>query len=122
MSATSRPPAGKPRPPAGLTARVLTAGTLVSALCFVAGLGLSLAGSDARTGDPLRLDLVLASALAIEPWGWSTLGVLALLATPAVGLVVSAVELRTVEPRTALLALGVLGILVLAVAIALAAA
>ena len=110
-----------PRPPVTGTARALTLGTLVSAVCFGVGLLLAVLGADGVVGNPLRADEVLASAAALRPWGWSMLGVLAILATPPIGLVVSALELRRLEPRTALLAMAVLGVLGIAAAVALVA-
>ena len=110
-----------PRPPVSGTARALTLGTLVSAVFFAVGLVLAVLGADGAVGNPLRLDEVLASAAAMRPWGWSVLGVVAILATPPLGLVVSALELRHLQPRTALLALAVLGVLGIAGAVALIA-
>lgn len=49
----------------------------------------------------------------------STAGIVALLITPPIGLVVTFFELRPVQPRAALLALVVLGVLALSTLIAL---
>ena len=89
------------RPPVRATSTTLTAGTLVSAALFVAGL----AAAAARLDEPSRL---LATA-----------GVITLLATPVFGLVVTAVELRPLQPRSAVLALLVIGVLGVATAVAL---
>lgn len=89
------------RPPVRGTATVLTAGTSVSAALFVVGLVLAAA----------RLDDLARTA--------ANLGVVALLLTPAVSLVVTAVELRPHAPRASLLALLVLGILAAATAASL---
>ena len=102
------------------TARALSAGTLLSAACFVIGFVLSLVGGDAAPEDPLRMDLLVASVLALRPWGWSMLGVLVLLVTPPVGLAVTYLEMRRREGRAAPLALVVLAVLGVATAIALA--
>lgn len=93
------------RPDVVWTARVLAAGTLISAVCFVVGFVLNLVGADASATGPGR--------------DWSNAGVITLLATPAAGLVATALELRHVQPRSAALALAVLGILAIAVAVAL---
>lgn len=103
------------------TARVLSLGTLLSAALFLFGLVLNLLGREAVADPDRSLAIVLRSALALEPWGWSMLGVLALLATPVAGLIATAFELRQVQPRGALLALAVLGLLSVAAVLALAA-
>ena len=110
------------RPQVRWTTAALTTGTLLSAACFVAGFLLSLLGGDAATEDPRRLELVLRSAAELDPWGWSMLGVLLLMATPAAGLVTSFFEMRRVQPRAAFLALLVLGILAAATLIAVTGA
>ena len=90
------------RPSAWATARVLSIGSLVAAVVFVAAFALSIAGATS------------ASVVA------ATAGVIALLATPALGLVASAVELRSFQPRVAALAVLVLVILSAAALIAFA--
>jgi hypothetical protein len=101
------------------TSRVLLAGTWLSVACFVLGFLLTLLGGAAQDRDPRDLALVLQALLALEPWGWSMLGVLVLLATPGAGLLATAVETRRDQPVIALLALLVLGVLCLATAFAL---
>jgi hypothetical protein len=93
----------EPRSPVGGTARVLLGGTLASAVCFAIGFGLSFGG--------------LAALGAVA----STAGILVLLLTPAAGLVVTAAELRKAQPQAAMVAVGVLGVLALAVVIAFVA-
>ena len=107
-------------PEIGGTARALSLGTLLSAGCFVIGLVLSLAGRPSVAGDPLRLDILAGSIVELQPWGWSMLGVLVLLATPPIGLAVSYLEMRRLQPRAAVVALLVLGVLAGATLIALA--
>ena len=85
------------------TSLVLLGGSLLSAVCFVVGVGLGLVSA----GD--------AAALV------ASVGVLVLLSTPALGLVASAFELRRAQPHAAWLALAVLGVLGLAVGVALLA-
>jgi hypothetical protein len=89
--------------PSSWTSRVLLFGTLISAVCFVAGFGLGLVKAS---------DL---SALA------SGAGIVSLLATPVVGLLASAAELRQLQRPAMLVALGVLAVLSLAVAVAILA-
>ena len=83
------------------TSRLLLGGTVISALCFAAGFVLGLIGLV-----PTAADL-------------SKLGVVTILATPAVALVATAFELRRGQPQAAWLAVGVLGVLAVAVGVAL---
>jgi hypothetical protein len=83
------------------TSRLLLGGTLVSAVCFAVGFGLGLIG------------LVPIGALL------SNVGVLTILATPAVALISTALELRKGQPQASLLAVGVLAVLAVAVGVAL---
>jgi hypothetical protein len=78
-------------------------GTLLSALAFVVGLGLAF------------VDAQSAAAVA------SGIGSVVLLATPAVGLLVTAIELRRLQPQAAALAVAMLGVLAVAVVVALIA-
>ena len=86
------------------TARVLLGGTVASALLFSGG---------------FCLRLVDATGLADAASG---AGVVVLMLTPALALVASVIELRRHQPQAAMFAVGVLGVLALAVAIALLAA
>lgn len=113
-------PTPRATPGIGGTARALSLGTLLSAACFVVGFVLSLVGRPSVAGDPLRVDLLVDSIVELQPWGWSMLGVLVLLATPPLGLAVSYLEMRRLQPRAAVLALVVLGVLAVATLIALA--
>ncbi|HWH24825.1 MAG TPA: DUF1634 domain-containing protein [Candidatus Limnocylindria bacterium] len=110
------------RPPVHWTARALNGGALVSAGCLLIGLLLGLLGGSGAAQDPMRLDEVVGAALAGRPWGWSMLGVLVLLATPAAALLATYVELRQRRPRAALLALAVLAVQAVAVVLAVSAA
>lgn len=89
------------RPPVGATASALTLGTVASAAALTAAFVSGLAGAAS-----------LSTLL-------STAGVLALLATPVLGLVVTFFEMRPVQPRAAGLALVVLGVLALSTLVAL---
>ncbi len=91
------------RPPVRLTSRVLTLGSLGAA----AVLGVSLALDVLGQAEPARLAGVV--------------GVLVLLGTPVAGLVATWWELRPMRPTHAWLAVAVLGVLLLATVIALAA-
>jgi hypothetical protein len=92
------------RTPARATSAALIVGTLAAVAVFAASFVLRLAGH------PQPADVVGAA------------GVVVLLATPAVGLVTTALELRSVQRHVAALALVVLAVLGLAAAVAVAAA
>jgi hypothetical protein len=92
---------GAERPSVGGTGRVLTAATTLSAALLAAAFAAGLAALDQ-----------VANLL-------STAGVVTLLATPAAGLVATFVELRPTQPRAALLALVVLGVLAVSATVAL---
>ena len=103
------PPAVAPRE---LTASVLGGGAAVSAACFGVALAAQVAGADGARGDPLDLAALLAGLGAFRPWAWASVGILAVIATPALGLVATATEYGSVsDRRTVLLALLVLGVL-----------
>lgn len=92
------------RSPVRLTSRTLLWGTLAASALLAAGLVLDVAGA-AET----------AATIAAA-------GVIALLATPALGLITTYWELRSRRPGSAMLALVVLGVLAVATVIALFAA
>jgi len=108
------------QPPVRATSAVLLGGTLLSVAFLVLGFGLSLGAGEAQSAEPRALAEVLRSALALEPWGLSMMGVLVLLGTPAAGLLSTAIETRRRQPVTAALALLVLAILLAAALAALA--
>lgn len=99
------------------TSATLMVGTLVSATCFLVALGLEVMGRPAVTGDTLDFATVVDALLEPRPWGWATLGVICVIATPAAALVATALEYR--RRRESLLVAVVLGILALSLAIAL---
>lgn len=95
-----------------LTRLALSVGTGVSAGCFLIALALDLVGRPGTSGDPSDLRALAGSLTAFEPWGWATLGTLAVIVTPAAGLVATLIEYRDVgDRRTAGLAIVVLAIL-----------
>ncbi len=102
------------------TARIFTAGTSLAALGLLGGILLQLLGGAPAGGNPLDAGEVLRAVIALRPWGWSMLGVIVLLLTPPAGLLATFVELRRADqPVSAWISLGVLGILAVAVLIAL---
>lgn len=111
-----------PVAPRRLTAAVLSGGAAISAACFAVALAAGLAGADGARGDPADLSALLGALAALRPWAWASLGILAVIATPALGLVVTAAEYASLpDRRTAVLALAVLAILGLSVVVALLA-
>ena len=89
------------RPPVRLTTRVLTGGSLTAAALLGLGLVLQFAGATE------------IAALV------GNVGVVALLLTPAAGLLATWSELRPIRPTHARVALAVLGVLILATLVAL---
>lgn len=104
----------------GATRLVLRAGVLVSAAAFAIAMLLRVAGRAAGDGDAFDPGAVLAACLALDPWGWATLGVFAVIATPVLAIAATGHEHRVAgDRRTALLSLVVLGVLALSLAVAL---
>jgi hypothetical protein len=85
------------------TARILLVGSVISAVLFAAGLVLSAVGQG------------VAGAAA------SNVGVLAILLTPVCGLIMTIAETRRAQRQTTVAALGVIGVLAVAVGVALVA-
>jgi uncharacterized membrane protein len=92
-----------PRPPARLTSRVLTLGSITAAAILGLGLVLGFAGSSE-----------LGSLVG-------NVGVAVLLVTPAAGLVATWFELKSLRPTHAWLAVAVLFVLILATIVSVAA-
>jgi uncharacterized membrane protein len=117
MSAASTDP-GR-RVSSRLTALALNVGSIVSAASFLVGVVLDAFGRSGGDPDPLQPAAIVAAVAGLEAWGWATLGVAALIATPALGLVATALEYRSIDRRSSLLALVVLGVLGTSLAVAL---
>jgi hypothetical protein len=106
--------------PGELTATVLSGGAAVGAACFAVALTAEVVGLDGARGDPLDPAALLAALAAFRPWAWASVGTLAVIATPAVGLLATSAEYASVsDRRTALLALVVLGVLAVSLVTAL---
>ena len=105
--------------PQRATSATLTGGTVLGAACFaialvadLAGLGRGAAGASDVTGYG-------ASLAALDPTAWAVLGSVVIIVTPAVGLVVTALEYESIGDRRAvLMALAVLAILATSLAVA----
>lgn len=94
------------------TSRVLVIGSLLSSLLFLTGVIVGSTGLHAVTEPVSPL---------LDPAVWSSAGIAVLLATPVVGLFVTAWEYRRVDSKSAIIALCVLTLLGVSVAVALMA-
>jgi hypothetical protein len=95
------------------TSLTLTGGALLGAILFGVAIIADLAGLG-RDGPDAALDAAafVAAMLDLRPWAWALLGSSVIIATPAVGLVVTALEYQAVADRSAVaLAVGVLVVL-----------
>jgi len=104
------------------TRRILRAGSLLAAAAFVMALVLRAAGRPVGSGAALDPGSVAGAILALDPWGWATLGVLIVIATPVLAIAATGHEHRVAgDRRSAGLAVAVLAVLGLSLAIALSA-
>ena len=109
MSVSQPADEGAPR---RYTSAVLTAGVVVAGALFAVALLLELLGADQGSGEMTDLGAVLDGFLSLTPWAWATLGAYAVLATPVLGLVATAVEYWWVSDyRTMWLAVTVIAVL-----------
>ena len=106
--------------PRRYTSATLTGGVLAAAILFGVAVLAEVLGAETGTGDMTDLAAIAEGLMAFTPWAWATAGAYAVLATPVVGLLVTATEYWSVDDRrTVLLAAGVLAILGLSVVVAL---
>lgn len=101
------------------TSIVLTAGVVVAGVLFAVAVALELLGAEPGDGEMTDLGAVLEGVLGLTPWAWATLGAYAVLATPVLGLVVTAGEYwRVSDYRTMWLALSVIAVLAVSAIVA----
>ena len=106
--------------PRHLTSASLTTGVLVSGACFVVAGAAEVLGLATHPAQMTDVGALASGLAALDPWAWASLGTYAVVATPAIGLVVTAYEYATVADRSTLaLALVVLAVLVLSTVVAL---
>ncbi len=99
----------------------LTCGALISGACFTVAIIVELLGGSRGAGQLTDVPGILASVSRLEAWGWSSLGVVAIIATPVVALVATSVEYAVAhEPRSAWTAMAVLCVLAVSLVVALA--
>lgn len=108
-----------PTAPHRWTAATLTAGVIGSAVCFLIAGAAELLGADTGSGEMTDVGALVVGLAELTPWAWASLGTLAVVLSPALGLLATAYEFATVsDRRTVLLALTVLTILVMSASIA----
>ena len=116
----STQPAAHDGAPRRYTGATLTGGVLLAAVFFGVAVVAETLGAEAGAGEMTDLAAVLEGLVAFTPWAWATVGAYAVLATPILGLLVTAAEYWSVDDRrTVLIALAVLAILSLSVIVAL---
>jgi len=119
-SAARVDPAGRIIPASRATRAVLAVGTGVSVACFAIALILEFLERPIGGASATDLGAVLRSAIALEPWGWATLGTFAVIASPVGAIAATALEYaRTGDRRTAWTAVGVLVVLGVSLAVSL---
>jgi hypothetical protein len=115
----STPPSAHDLAPRRHTSAALTGGVMVAALCFAVALVSEVLGSDPGSGEMTDVAAVLEGLVAFTPWAWAAAGAYAVLATPVVGLLVTAAEYWSVDDRrTVWLAMAVLAVLGTSVVVA----
>lgn len=104
------------------TSATMTAGVLAGALCFAVAIAAELGGGSTSGGASMTdLTALLEGLRAVAPWAWASAGTYVLIVTPAVALIVSAVEyVRVGDRATAGLAVLVLVVLVASALVAVA--
>lgn len=111
------------RAPRRLSRGVLHAGTVVGGACLAMAMALEVLGRPGAAGSMLDPRSIASGMLALEPWGWSALGVWVVIATPVVALLTTALEFRSIHDRQAVLATtSVLALLALSLVVGLARA
>jgi uncharacterized membrane protein len=109
MSTQPKAHAGAPR---RYTSAVLTGGVAAAAILFGVAVLAEVAGADPGAGEMTDLGAVVDGLFALTPWAWAAAGAYAVLATPVLGLVVTAWEYWSVgDRRVVALALAVMGVL-----------
>ena len=106
--------------PRRTTSAALTAGVVVAGVFFGVALILELVGNEPGSGEMTDLAAVLDGLVALTPWAWATAGAYAVVATPVLGLLVTAWEYWSVgDRRTVLLAVAVVAVLAASVVVAI---
>ena len=113
-------PSAREGAPRRATSAVLTGGVAIAAVLFGVALLAEVAGTESGSGEMTDLAAVVEGLFALSPWAWAAAGAYAVVATPVVGLLVTAWEYRQVADRRAvILALGVIAVLALSAVVAI---
>jgi uncharacterized membrane protein len=105
--------------PRRFTSHMLTGGVVVAGVLFAMAMILEILGSDPGSGEMTDLAAVLEGLVKLTPWAWATAGAYAVLATPVLGLLVTAWEYWSVGDRQTLwLAAAVIAVLATSVLVA----
>jgi hypothetical protein len=113
-------PAARPVPASRATRAALATGTGAAIACFAVALLLQALGRPEGGGSAVDLPAVLGSAIALEAWGWATLGTFAVIVAPVAAIGATGVEYaRAGDRRTAWTAAGVLGVLAVSLLVSL---
>lgn len=105
--------------PRRYTSATLSGGVLLAAILFGVALLAETLGAEPGAGEMTDLGAVFEGLVAFTPWAWATAGTYAVLATPVVGLLVTAAEYWSADDRrTVLIAGAVLAILTVSAIVA----
>ena len=105
--------------PRRYTSAALTIGVAVAAVCFAVALAAELVSGEPGSGELTDVAAVLDGLLSLDAWSWAAAGVYAVVATPLVGLVVTAGEYASIGDRRAVgLAIAVMAVLAASAAVA----
>lgn len=114
------PPTTRVSAPRGATSRALSVGVAAAGVFFAVAVIAEILGAEPGTGEMTDLAAVIEGLFSLTPWAWATLGAYAVVATPIVGLFVTAWEYASVhDRRTVLLAVAVLAVLATSVVVAI---
>ena len=116
----STPSTTRQSAPRRFTSAALSGGVAVAATCFAIALLSEVLGAEPGSGVMTDVGAVFDGLLALTPWAWATLGAYAVVATPVIGLIVTAWEYSTIaDRRTVLLAIAVIAVLSISAVIAI---
>lgn len=112
-------PTARKSAPRRFTSSTITAGVIVAAACYIIAGVAEVAGVESGSGKMTDLGAVFDGLLTFTPWAWATLGTYAVVATPIIGLIVTAYEYSTIaDRRTVSMAIAVIVVLMASVVIA----
>ena len=98
--------------PRRYTSAALTIGVMLAAVCFAVALAAEVVSGEPGSGELTDFAAVLDGLLVLDPWSWAAVGVYIVVATPLLGLVVTAGEYASIGDRRAVgLAIAVIAVL-----------